>query len=212
MIPIWAGIVSIGLVYAVVSRDAGLSMLEIQLMCIFVFSGAGQFAITALVDERASAIAIIGTVAMLNLRHILYGVSASRWLPKHDQPPRPILAHTLVDESYGIAEAEVNRGHASGWYLLGAGASLWLIWNLSVLCGLILTLLVDLPDSISLDFVFPLSFVALTVPLVRHRRHLAAALVAAGVTIAFSQITNSGLTVLAATISAIVVATMLEPA
>ena len=178
LLPLWPGVVSIGLAYAVVSREAGMSWLEIQLQSVFVYSGSGQFAITSLVEDKASSLAIIGTVGLLNIRHVLYGISARRWLPVEGQPPRFLLAHTLVDESYGVAEAEVSRGRPSGWFLLGAGLSLFAAWNLSTAAGLILSGFVDVPDDIGLDFIFPLSFVALTIPLIRHRRHLTAALVA----------------------------------
>lgn len=211
LFPIWPGVVSIGLVYAVVSREAGMTAFEIQAMSVLVYSGAGQFAMTSLIDDHASALAIVITVAMLNVRHVLYGISARRWLPPTGQPPRPILAHTLVDESYGITEAEVARGTGSGWFLLGAGLSLLLAWNLSVALGLILGGLFDVPDDIGLDFIFPLSFVALTLPLIRHRRHLAAAVAACGVTIAVTQVANAGLTVLAATLVALAVAAASEP-
>jgi 4-azaleucine resistance transporter AzlC len=212
LFPLWPGVVSIGLAYAVVSREAGMSWLEIQLLSVFVYSGSGQFAITSLVEDKASALAIIATVGLLNIRHVLYGISARRWLPVDGQPPRMLLAHTLVDESYGVAEAEVNRGRPSGWFLLGAGLSLFTAWNISTAAGLVLSGFVDVPDDLGLEFIFPLSFVALTIPLIRHRRHLLAALVAVGVTIVTSQVSGSGLTVLAATLSAMMVAAIWEPA
>ena len=99
----------------------------------------------------ATAWTIISTVALLNLRNVLYGMSARRWLPR-DSPPRPILAHCLVDESYGLAEREAAVGRPSGWFLGGAGLSLYLAWNLSVATGLILSRYVEIPTDIGLDF------------------------------------------------------------
>lgn len=211
IVALWPGVGSIGLAYAVVSRDAGMTALEIQLLSIFVFAGAAQFAFASLVEDGASAVAIIATVAVLNIRHVLYGISARRWLPVEGQPPRPIIAHFLVDESYGFAEAEVHRGRANGWYLLGAGLSLFMTWNLSTAAALLLSSLVDLP-SFGLDFIFPVSFAAITVPLFRHRRHVLAGVLAVGVTIALSQITGAGVTVFVATLVAVGVAWVIEPA
>lgn len=210
LLPLWPGVVSIGLVYAVVSRDAGLGAIEIQLLSLFVYSGAGQFAFTSMTEDKASALAIIGTVALLNIRHVLYGISAQRWLPA-DSPPKPILAQCLVDEAYGIAEAEVNRGRPNGWFLLGAGISLFLAWNMAVAAGLVLDTLIEVPTDIGLDFIFPLSFVALTIPLIRHSRHMIAAAAAIAITVAVSQFADSGIAVFAATMVAIGVAVMLEP-
>jgi 4-azaleucine resistance transporter AzlC len=209
LFPLWPGIVSIGLAYAVVSRSAGLTAFQIVALSVMLYSGAAQFAFTALVNSHASAWGIIGTVALLNLRHILYGMAASRWLPTIGQPPRAVLAHCLVDESYGLTEAEVNRGRPSGWFLLGAGISLFTAWNIAVSLGLIISRFVSVPTDAGLDFIFPLSFVALTIPLLR-TWHLRIAAICAGVTtIVVGTFAGSGLTIVAATIA---VGFALEPA
>jgi branched chain amino acid efflux pump len=210
LLPIWPGVVSIGLVYAVVSPTVGLSNGNILLLCVFVYSGAAQFAITSMLGTGATAWTIISTVALLNLRNILYGMSARRWLPR-DSPPRPVLAHCLVDESYGLAEREAAVGRPSGWFLGGAGLSLYLAWNLSVATGLILSRFVEIPTDIGLDFVFPLSFVALTVPLLGKQRHWVAAGAAAIATIGAGQFVSSGVTVVAATLVTIAVGVLMEP-
>lgn len=210
LIALWPGVASIGLAFAVVSRDAGLTALEIQLLSIFLFAGAAQFAFSSLVEDGASAWSIIATVAVLNLRHVLYGISARRWLPVEGQPPRPLLAHFLVDENYGVAEAEVQRGRANGWFLLGSGLSLFLVWNVATAAALLLSSMVDLPSS-GLDFIFPVSFAAITVPLVRNRRHVFAAALAIAVTIALSQVTGAGVTVFVATLAVVGLAWVIEP-
>ena len=211
LLALWPGVVSIGLAYGVVSLDAGLTAFEIQLFSLFVYSGAGQFAISSLVDEDASVLAIIATIAVLGLRHVLYGLSASRWLPRESRPPKPVIAHFLVDESYGFAEAEVASGRANGWFLLGAGLSLFTAWNIATAAGLLLNQVVDLPST-GLDFIFPLSFVAITIPLIRHRRHMLAAGLAVAVTVSLSQVAGAGLTIFVATLAAVALAAIIEPA
>jgi 4-azaleucine resistance transporter AzlC len=208
---LWPGTILDGAAYAVVSLNAGLSALQILALSVFLYSGAAQFAFTSMAESHAAVVAIVGTVALLNLRHILYGMAIARWLPRDGQPPRPLLAQCLVDESFGVAEAEVNAGHPSGWFLFGAGISMFLSWMVAVCAGLIFTRFVDIPDDAGLDFIFPLSFVALTVPMLRHHRLIVAAVVAAGVTVAVSQVAGSGLTIFAATVSAILDGCVMEP-
>ena len=211
MAALWPGVTSIGLAYAVVSRDAGLTAVEIQLLSLAMYSGAAQFAMSSLIDEGAGVLAVIATVAALGLRHVLYGLSASRWLPATGQPPKWLTAHFLVDESYGFAEAEANQGRANGWYLLGAGLSLFVAWNVATAAGLALNSLVNLPST-GLDFIFPLSFVAIAVPLSKHRLHMAAAALAVAVTIALGQVADAGITIFVATLAAVALAFALEPA
>ena len=65
-------------------------------------------------------------------------------------------------------------------YFLGAGVSIWLAWQAAVLAGVVIG--AGVPASWRLDFAAPLAFIAMTVPLLRDRAMVAAAL-AAGITV-----------------------------
>ena len=208
--PFWPSTLADGIVVALVCRSAGLSGLETQLLSMFLYAGTAQFAFADLVGKESGALAIAATVLFLNLRHILYGLSANRWLPGSPSPPRAVVAFFLSDESFGLAEGRARRGSPSGWFLTGVGAALWVSWNLATLIGVVAGELVEIPDDVGLEFVFPLSFVALTVPLIRNRRHVAAVAVAGVTTVAVIQIANSGVTVLAASLAAVAAGAFLE--
>lgn len=208
--PLWPSMITVGIAFALVCRAAGLTGLETQLLSALLFAGTAQFAFADLVGKKTGALAIAATVLFLNLRHILYGLSANRWLAGSPGPPKVVLAFFLVDESFGLAEARAQRGRPSGWFLAGVGAALWVSFNASTLVGVVAGELVNIPDSIGLDFVFPLSFVAITLPLIRSRRHVAAVAVAGLTTVAMVQVANSGVTVLAASLAAVAVGALLE--
>jgi predicted branched-subunit amino acid permease len=71
------------------------------------------------------------------------------------------------------------------WFWLGAGCTLWTFWQLSTAVGIFLG--AAIPESWSLDFALPLTFIAMLVPILRNRPGIAAALSAGLVSlVAFS--------------------------
>lgn len=208
--PLWPSMAAMGVAFALVCRAAGLSGLETQLLSAILYAGTAQYAFADLIGKESGALAIAATVLFLNLRHILYGLAVNRWLPGSPSPPRPVTAFLLSDESFGLAEGRAQRGRPSGWFLTGVGAALWVSWNLATFAGVVAGELFEIPADVGLDFVFPLSFVALTLPLIRNRRHVAAVLVAGLTTVAAIQVANSGVTVLAASLAAVAIGAILE--
>ena len=79
--PLWLGVVPFALVYAVVARDAGLSLLETQALSVLVFAGSAQFSAVGLFGSGAAALEIVSTTFLLNVRHVLYGLSLGRRIP-----------------------------------------------------------------------------------------------------------------------------------
>lgn len=210
IIPLWPGVASFGVAYAVMARAAGYSALETQAMSLFVYAGSAQLAMVTLYASGAGAISIVLTALILNLRHILYGLSADRQIAREERPRRSLLAFFLTDESYGIATREWLAGRGSAAFLLGTGLSLYTIYALSTLAGILFgSLLPDIERS-GIDFIFPLSFMALLLPLLRSRLQLAVAAIAATIALSAGQVLSGGITILLATIAAALAGTLLE--
>ena len=179
MAPLWLGVVPFALVYAVLARDAGLSVLETQALSALVFAGSAQVSAVGLIGSGAAAVGIVSTTFLLNVRHVLYGLSLGRRIPL-SRRQRPAAAYFLTDEAFGVVAASGQRTFA---FLLGAELSLFAMWNLATLGGAIAGSAIADPAELGIDFVFPLAFLALLVPLVRTRVELVVA-VASG-TIAY---------------------------
>jgi len=163
VLPLWIGIVPFGAAYAVSARAAGIGPFETQLMSLLVFAGGAQFAAVGLVAAGAGPWTLVSTTLLINLRHVLYGVVVGATTPL-DGRRRWLAAHLLTDEVFGVHIAQ-GRGQAS--FLIGAGVSLYLVWNLATLAGTLLAHAMPDPGAIGLDIVFPLAFLALLVPLLR---------------------------------------------
>jgi 4-azaleucine resistance transporter AzlC len=202
MIPLWAGVIPFGMAFGVLAHTAGYSIPETQGFSLFVFAGAAQVAAVTLTAGGVGAPAIVLTTLLLNMRHVLYGLSLSGFLPERVHPPRPILAYWLTDEAYGVTIREYLDGGGGPLFLLGAELSLFLAFNVATLAGAALGSLLPNPSRIGLDFIFPLTFLALLVPLLRNRNGVIAALLSGGCALVLSHYLAGGPTILLSTLIA----------
>jgi 4-azaleucine resistance transporter AzlC len=171
MVPLWIGVVPFGAAYAVTARTAGLDLAETQLMSLLVFAGGSQFAAVGLIAAGAGPWTLVSTTFLINLRHLLYGVVVAATTELRGGR-RLLAAHLLTDEAFGL---HVAHGRGRPAFLIGAGLSLFVVWNAATLVGSLLARSLPDPHAIGLDIVFPLAFLALLVPLLRDRRALTVA-------------------------------------
>lgn len=192
MLPLWLGVGPFALAYAVTARAAGLSLLDTQLMSLTLFAGSSQFALAGLFGQGAGLWSLLGTVFVLNARHVLYGLSLGQRLPLSGWR-RVLAAQFLTDEAYGVTYAAGIPGLG---FLLGAELSLYAVWNLGTLLGALAGAFVPDPSRLGVDFVFPLAFLGLLVPLLRGRIEWLVAAVSGVVAWLLSRLLPGGLTVL----------------
>jgi 4-azaleucine resistance transporter AzlC len=194
MVPLWLGVVPFGLAYAVIARAAGLLFVETQALSVLVFAGSAQVSAAGLFGRGAGGLEIVLTTFLLNVRHVLYGVSLGRVVPM-TRRERLTAAYFLTDEAYGVS---VARGARSFRFVLGAELSLFVVWNLATAAGALLGGVIPDPERLGVDFVFPIAFLALLVPLLRNRADVVVAVVAGGVAWGLAQSLPGGLPVLGA--------------
>ena len=171
-----------------IARDAGLSLVETQALSLFVFAGSAQFTAAGLFATGATALEIVFTTFLLNVRHVLYGLALGRQV-RLDGWRRPVVAFFLTDEVFGVVST--RRAPTFG-YLLGAELSLFVTWNLSTLGGGLIGGAIPDPTKLGLDLVFPLAFLALLVPLVRTRVELVVALFSGALAYVVAQMSSGG--------------------
>ncbi|MFN0154322.1 MAG: AzlC family ABC transporter permease [Gaiella sp.] len=194
MLPLWLGVVPFAIAYALTAREAGLSLVETQALSLLVFAGSAQFSAAALFGRGAGGPEIVLTTLLLNVRHVLYGLSLGRQLPLRGVR-RLTGAFLLTDEAYGVVTAERARTFS---YLLGAELSLFVTWNLATLAGALLGASIPDPAAVGVDLVFPLAFLALLVPMLTGRVELAVAAGSGLLAWVLSRHISGGLTILAA--------------
>jgi 4-azaleucine resistance transporter AzlC len=209
-IPLLVGVFPFGMIYGALAVNAGLSKAAAQMMSSMVFAGSAQFITTQLVHQSAPGFVIVLTIAVVNLRHMLYSASLAPYIASLTTRWKVLLSYLLTDEAYAPTIIHYKKEGITPhthWFWFGAGVTLWICWQISTALGIFLG--AAIPESWSLDFALPLTFIAMIVPVLRDRPAVAAALSAGVVAlVAFSFPYKLGL-ILAALIG-IVVGTVLE--
>jgi 4-azaleucine resistance transporter AzlC len=210
-LPIALGVIPFGLIYGVLALAAGLTPAQGQAMSAVVFAGSAQFIGAQLMGVGTPLSVLWLTTFVVNVRHVLYSTSLGpdmRLLPRRW---RFLLAYLLTDEAY--ATTAVHYANKSiplpfkHWFFLGAGLTLWTVWQVSTAAGIFLGAAV--PGSWSLDFTLALTFIGIVVPNLRDRPVTAAALSAGGMAVlAYGLPYKLGL--MAAALTGIVVGVVLE--
>ena len=181
-IPLLIGVFPFGMIYGALALGAGISRPAAQMMSSIVFAGSSQFITTQLVGESAPGFVIVLTIAVVNLRHMLYSASLAPYLASLSTRWKLLLSYLLTDEAYApsIIKYETDGVQPfTHWFLFGAGLALWSTWQISTGLGIFLG--AAIPESWSLDFALPLTFIAMVVPVLKGRPYIAAAL-SAGLT------------------------------
>ncbi|MBN2875830.1 MAG: AzlC family ABC transporter permease [Spirochaetales bacterium] len=164
-LPLLVGVFPFGMIYGALALDAGLSRAAAQMMSSIVFAGSAQFVTAQLVRDAAPALVILLTLAVVNLRHMLYSASLAPYLKNLSLRWKVLLSYLLTDEAYAPAALEYERNGfkpGSHWFLLGAGVALWTTWQFSTALGIFLG--AAIPAAWPLDFALPITFIGMVVP------------------------------------------------
>jgi 4-azaleucine resistance transporter AzlC len=178
-IPILIGVIPFGMIYGVLAIDAGLLPPVAQAMSAIVFAGSSQFVSTQMFAVGSPGVMIILTVAVVNLRHMLYSASIAPYVVNLSRSWKWLLAYLLTDEAYAVSITHYRQPgdqRYRHWFFLGAGLALWSSWQASTAAGIFLGSII--PSDWPLDFTLALTFIALIVPGMKDKANLVVAITA----------------------------------
>jgi 4-azaleucine resistance transporter AzlC len=170
------------MIYGVLALNAGLEPAPAQMMSSIVFAGSAQFITAQLLHEAVPGLVIVLTIAVVNLRHMLYSASVAPYVRDLPMGWKMLLSYLLTDEAYAVSILHYEQEDANPtghWFFLGSGLALWTTWQLSTAAGILLG--TTLPESWPLDFALPITFIALVMPALKDRPAIAASLSAGAV-------------------------------
>ncbi|MDP1545074.1 MAG: AzlC family ABC transporter permease [Anaerolineales bacterium] len=209
-VPLLIGVFPFGMIYGALALNAGISAFASQMMSSIVFAGSSQFIAAKLAADSAPGFVIILTIAVVNLRHMLYSASLAPYLKHLSLRWKFLLSYLLTDEAYAPSILKYEKEGVkpfSHWFLLGAGFSLWFTWQVSTALGIFVG--TEMPGDIPLEFALPLTFIAMVVPILK-KRPLVAAAVSAGITALLAYNLPFRLGLILAALVGIIVGTVLE--
>jgi len=183
--PMLVGTMPFGLVVGVAGSASGLTALQAMALSVLSFSGIAQLIVCQLLAVGSPPLVTILAGSVVSLRFVMYSAAVSPHIAHLDRRMRALIAFLMVDQSFAMTTrrfAEPGERANREWHTLGACATFYVSWQLSVAIGIAVG--AQVPASWSLDFAVVLTFISLLVPVIRKRADLAAALVATAVALA----------------------------
>jgi len=174
--PMLMSIVPFGMVCGAAAISAGMTPAQAFAMSWVIFAGSAQIAATQLFADGAPLPVIIATAAVVNLRFMMYSASLGPWFRPLKVRWKVLLAYLITDHAYALSIVRYmreNEGKNLHWFYFGLASAIWACWQFATIAGILLGSLV--PASWSLDFIVPLTFIAMVVPLLSDRAMLIAA-------------------------------------
>ena len=166
-LPIGLSGIPFGLVLGVLAGRAGLTTVEVLLMSSLVFAGSSQLVAISMWANPVPVIAIVATTLLVNLRHVLMGLTLRPWYAKL---PGPLAFGTyffMSDESWALTTIETERKPFDAAFMLGAGLVDFVSWVGSTVAGRITGAAIPDPAAWGLDFAFVAIFLVLLVSLAK---------------------------------------------
>ena len=210
-LPIAVGVIPFGLIYGVLAMAAGLTPVQGQAMSSIVFAGSAQFIAVQLMGIGTPLSVLWLTTFVVNVRHALYSTSLGPDMRHLSRRWHFLLAYLLTDEAFATtavhyADKSIPRTYKH-WFFLGAGLTLWIVWQISTAAGIFLG--AEAPTSWSLDFTLALTFIGIIVPSLKKYPAIASAL-SAGVMAILAYDLPYKLGLMAAALTGIAVGVLLE--
>ncbi len=158
-------------------------------MSVLVIAGAAQFTAVSQIADAAPVGIVIITALAVNIRMAMYSAALVPYLGGAPFWKRAFAAYLLVDQTYvmGVSKYEnepdmsVSARYA---YFFGIISHLAPVWYASTFLGAYLG--ASIPDAFALDFAVPITFVAMTAPLLKSLAHIGAALTSVALALALS--------------------------
>ncbi|MFW5734069.1 MAG: AzlC family ABC transporter permease [Oceanidesulfovibrio sp.] len=212
-LPIILGYVPVGFAYGVLAREHGLDPVNIVLMSVIVFAGSAQLIAVGLLGAGASALSVIATTFVVNLRHMLMSAALGPRLSRWPKPLIGLFTFQLTDETFALHASRFAADPAAAGDRAGVVRCNMLAqgsWVLGTVLGMAASDLVTDTGRVGLDFALPAMFIALLVAQIRDRTHIVVALVSGGLSLFFFDVGLSRWNVMAATVLGALVGLMLS--
>jgi predicted branched-subunit amino acid permease len=164
MLPLLLGVAPFGLVIGVTVAELGVPHLAGWSLGWLVYAGSAQLAAVGLLASSASAVVVVASVVVINLRLALYSAAmAPHW--RGTSPLfRLVASYLLIDPSFAVGSQSYDGSRPkrqAHLHYLGGALILWVGWL--VVVGVGVTAGAALPSQLRLDSIGPLYIVGLVV-------------------------------------------------
>ncbi len=182
-------VIPFSILFGVVAMDAGLSVGQAMGFTVLVIAGAAQFAALQLMVENAAVTLVLLAALAVNLRMAMYSASLVPYLGAAPLWQRALVAYLNFDQTYmaSIARYEDRPEMTTDQrflYFMGVATPIAPVWYAMTLVGIYAGS--TIPEAWALDFVLPITFLAMVAPMLKSLAHVAAAVVSIIVALALN--------------------------
>ncbi|KKC34313.1 AzlC family ABC transporter permease [Devosia psychrophila] len=163
-IPVVISVAAYGVVWGVLARGAGVSLLEVIMMSGLVFAGSAQFVALDLWTTTPATLPIgplILAALIINLRYLLLTATLRPLFRPGQQVKGALTMFIVSDETWAITLGAMAKGRGTAAFLLGGGVLAYTTWLATAVIGHTLGSAIDDPRSYGLDFAFTATFLVL---------------------------------------------------
>lgn len=164
-LPVLMGYIPLGVVFGFLFVQAGGTPAMAALASVLVYGGASQYMMVPMVAAGLPVLSIAFATAVINLRHIFYGISLLHKVPAHGWQ-RWFIAFTLTDETYSLLSSYPNDVALSRMVWLAFFDWMW--WIVGSFLGAVLGAAAQ-TDLAGIDFVLTSLFAMLACEQWRNR-------------------------------------------
>jgi predicted branched-subunit amino acid permease len=174
--PILIGVAPFGLIFGVTAANSDVPTVAAWASSFIVFAGAAQLSIIEVLGTGGAAIVAIFTAIVINSRHLMYSADMGRYTANEPMWRKVAMAYLLTDQAYLISShrfRDPSSSRSFSSFYFGAALTLWITWQITTTAGFLVG--ASIPESWSLEFAIPLTFLALLVVAVKDKPGLVAA-------------------------------------
>ena len=147
-----------------------MTPLETISMSFLVYAGAGQIIAASMALSGATAMAIILTNFVVNLRYFVMATCVLNKVEESNLGLNILAAHVTVDESFAMFSLSED---SNIWIYLGIAITAWLSWCLGAAIGVVILDLLPVIVANSFKISLYALFVAILTPAIKENKQIA---------------------------------------
>lgn len=171
-VPIILGYIPVSIAYAIMARQAGLSVFETVFMSFAVYAGASQMMAVSMFAQGVGAAGIIFTTFVLNFRHLIMSTCVVNKMREGSQILKLLAVFGVTDESFAVFSTSDKKNN-SVYFFLGLAGVTYLSWGVGSFIGALISGVLPAIVSKSLGVTLYAMFIALLVPKIKGNLKLA---------------------------------------
>ncbi|MGL4723013.1 MAG: AzlC family ABC transporter permease [Scandinavium sp.] len=167
MLPLCVSVIPWGILAGSMAIQAGLTFWQSVGMSAIIFAGAAQLVTLGLTMTGASIFTVVISVFFITSQHFIYGLTLREFVSCLKTKLRLPIGFLLTDELFALSETKDKRTELTPGYMIGAGLTFYLSWNVFSLMGILMASSVPDLDKYHLDYSIVATFITIVVPMIK---------------------------------------------